>query len=177
MAFLSAAGFTASSLIGAGSALVSGAAGLIGAIRAKQTADINAEIADDNAKRSIHRSEVEQQESDMMTLGKLGEQEAAQSASGLAVTSRSNVLTRVAARKLGRLDALNIRQAGELEAHNFRVEGMNARLQGKAALAEGVGGLIGSFFKAGGSLIGGTPATKMGNRVNDPWQGLRRKTV
>ena len=75
-----------------------------------------------------------------------------------------------------RLDALNIRQAGEIEAYNYKAEAAGLRAKGKGAMMEGVGSALGSFMSAGGSLIGGAKA-KSASRVNDPWYGLRRKTV
>lgn len=178
MAFLSAAGISATTLLTAGSAAVSGVTGLLAGVYAKNTADMNAEIAEDNAKRAVFRSQVEQQESDLATAGMLGEQEAAQSASGISLTSGSLVKTRAAARKLGRLDALNIRQAGRVEAYNYQAEAAGLRAKGQGALFAGVGDALGSFMSAGGSLIGGANSVKNPSRYgDDKWYGLRRKTA
>ena len=75
---------------------------------------------EENANRASYAAQVNQQQQDMTTRALLGEQIAAQSASGLSLGGKSQMLTRKAARELGRLDALNIRQAGDVEAYNFR---------------------------------------------------------
>jgi hypothetical protein len=61
----------------------------------------------------------------------LGEQIATQSASGLRLGGKSQMLTRKSARQLGRLDALNVIHAGEIEAHNFRQQALDASEQVK----------------------------------------------
>lgn len=145
---------------------ISAASALGSAIYQKNMADMNARIADDNAKRAIERSQVEQQSQDDMTRGMLGEQEAAMSSSGLSLNSRSSVMTRKAARELGRLDALNIRQAGEIEAYNYKAEAASQRAMGKAALFNGGMNMLSSFIGGTTSMIGGSQST---SKSYDPW--------
>lgn len=76
---------------------------------------------EENAGRATQAAQVNQQQQDMQTRALIGEQVAAQSASGLKLGGKSQMLTRKAARELGRMDALNIRQAGDVEAYNFRM--------------------------------------------------------
>lgn len=140
---------------------------------AKAVADMNAQIAETNAKRETERANIEAQESDMQTLGLLGQQEAAQSASGISLSSRSQVLTRRAARELGRLDALRIVNQGQQNAYNFRVDAANMRAQGAADRASGIASGIGSFLSAGGSLLGSSKSVANAGRYTsanyDPW--------
>lgn len=118
----------------------------------------NAKIAEENARRARFRSQVEAQDQDFSAAAQLGELAAAQSASGLSFGSRSFLQRRKSARELARKDALNIRQAGELEAFGFEIERRDAlfeRSQAKAAksnaltsgLLEGAVTLIGGFSK------------------------------
>jgi hypothetical protein len=87
----------------------------------KQIAERNRALMEENARRAIHASQTAQIQQDEITRGLLGEQLAEQSASGLRIGGRSQMLTRKSARELGRRDALNIRYQGEVDAYNFRV--------------------------------------------------------
>jgi hypothetical protein len=86
-----------------------------------QVAQRNADLMNENARRAIDVAQQEQIQQDQKTRGLLGEQVAAQSASGLKLGGRSYMLTRKSARQLGRLDALNIRQDGDITAFNYRM--------------------------------------------------------
>lgn len=153
--------------------LVSGFSAMSAANYQAKVAAMNAQIAEDNAKRAVTRSAVEAQDQDALTRAMLGEQEAIQSASGVSLASRSSVLTRKAAAELGRRDALNVRQAGELEAYGYRTDAMNMRAQGALAKMEGRNALLGSFLGAGASLVGGANGVasprRYGGTTWDPW--------
>lgn len=137
-------------------------------------AEMNAEIANENAKRALERSQVEQQDQDAITLAMLGEQQAGQAASGLAFGSRSFRLQRKSAQELGRKDALNIRQAGEIEAYNYRTDAANYQAQAGIAKASGVNSLLGSFLYGAGSLVSGATKVRDPDRFYNPYydQGL-----
>jgi hypothetical protein len=124
-------------------------------------AKMNQEIANDNAKRSLERVQVEQQDQDAITLAMLGEQEAGMAASGLAFGSGSFRLARKSAQELGRKDALNIRQAGELEAHDYRTQAANFGAQAELSKASARNSLLGGFLGGVTSLVSG--ATKVRN--------------
>lgn len=139
-----------------------------GQFRAK-VATMNRQVALENADRAIARSQVEQMDQDTQTAALIGEQEALQGASGLSLTSRSHIATRRSARTLGRVDALNVRQAGEIESYNYQVDAENFRSEAAASQSEALFGLVEGFLgagsafagsKAGESLIGGLKATK-----------------
>lgn len=145
-----------------------------------KVAEYNADIAEENAQRAESRAALEAQDNDMATLGLLGEQEAAQSSSGISLRSKSAVLTRRAARQLGRRDSLNIVQASKVEGYNYRVQAAGERANAKMARNASVGNLLGGFLAAGGSLIGNSKSTtkSFGSpSAYDPWEGMRRKTA
>lgn len=176
---------SAGSLISAGGAIIGGISALAAGNYQKQVADMNAKIAKDNAARAEQRGQVEQQMSDQRAAGAFGEQVAAQSATGISLTSRSAIASRKSSRELGRLDALNIRQGADVEAYNYQVDAVNQKAQGTLAQASGINGFLGSFFKAGGSLIGDSSSLSDPGKYTagstsatyDPWAGMRRKTV
>jgi hypothetical protein len=176
MAFLAAIPAAIGSVFGGGFGQVLGAVGTVlsgisayGAAQYQQrVGEMNAEIAEDNATRARERAQVEAQEQDDQTRALLGQQLAAQSASGLDIGGRSQILTRKAARRLGRKDALNVAQAGEIEAYNYRVEAANQRASANLAGAQGQSSLLASFIGAGQSLIGGAKSTARASRF-DPW--------
>lgn len=139
--------------------LLSGVIGFAQASYQAKIADMNSSIAKDNAGRAIERSQVEQQDQDTQTAAMLGAQEAAQSASGISLNSETSRRIRKASRILGRKDALNVRQAGEIEKYNYLVEAANQSAAGKMAQIGGVGSLLSGFISAGGSLLGSSSPT------------------
>lgn len=145
--------------IGVGASLFQGVQGYTAGQYRARVADMNRKIAEENANRSINRSQIEAQEQDVMTLAMLGEQTAAQASSGISLGSRSFGQVRQNARLLGRLDALNVRQAGEVEAYNYRTDAENFRAEAGAARMDATSSLIGGFLNAGSSLIGGAGKT------------------
>lgn len=149
------------SLASAGGALIGGMAAKNASDYQAQVAMMNAKIAKDNADRALERSQIEQQDQDTLTRAQMGSQEALQGASGLSITGGSQILTRKSAAMLGRRDALNVRQAGEVEAYNYKTQAVNSEAQARLAKAQGQSGLVGSFFSAGGSLL--SSAAKFGS--------------
>lgn len=149
------------SIASAGGALLGGMAAKNAGDYQAQVARMNAQIAKENADRALERSQIEQQDQDMLTRGQLGTQEALQAASGLSIDGGSQILTRKSAAMLGRRDALNIRQAGELEAYGYKTQAVNSESQARMAKAQGQSALIGSYFSAGGSLL--SSAAKFGS--------------
>lgn len=133
-----------------------------------QIAEMNQEIALDNANRALQRSQVEQQDQDAITLAMLGEQQAAQAASGLAYGSRSFRLNRKSAQELGRKDALNIRQAGELEAYDYKTQAANFGAAASANKASATNSLLGGFLGGVSSLVSGATKVRDPDRFNNP---------
>lgn len=139
---------------GAAAALTAGSAGL-SALSAVQggnyqaaVARNNARIAEENAARTSAAAQRESLRSDQDYRALLGEQLAAQGASGFDILGRSQTSARMLTKRTGRLAAMDITTEGEAgarrslqEAANFRGEGKQAKLQGyltgAAALLKG----------------------------------------
>lgn len=161
MAFLAAAApliGTIGTLIGGGLSaygmIQSGNAQAQAASYQAQVADHNAKIADDNARRAIERSQIAQQNQDQLTRAQLGTQEALQGASGLSMGGGSQILTRKSAAQLGRLDALNVRQEGEIERYNFQTQAENQRSEAGLSRMRGENAKTAGYLGAFSSLIG-----------------------
>lgn len=157
--------------IAAIASIASAGAAILGGIQAyqmgryqQQLAEQNAQIAEDNARRAIQRAQVEQYDQDMVTLAFLGEQEAIQAASGLG--GRSQFLVRKASAELGRRDALNVRQAGEIEAYNYLTQAVSQRAEGEMAAQSGRYGLLSGFVRAVPSLVGQSRAVRSPRRFD-----------
>lgn len=155
MAFLAplAGIFTSGGFLQAAGSILSGVAGLATGIYQNNVAKMNAQIAEDNAKKAVDRANLNAQDQDNLTRAALGDQLEVQSASGLSLNSKSQVLTRKAAKRLGAQDAMNVRQGGDAEAANYNQQAANFRADGKAALFSGGVGLLSSFIDAG-TVIG-----------------------
>lgn len=154
--------------VSAASAVFQGISGYQQASYQAKVAEMNQEIANDNAKRALERVQVEQQDQDAITLAMLGEQEAQQAASGLSFGSGSFRLARKSAQELGRKDALNIRQAGELEAHDYRTQAANFGAQAGLAKASATNSLLGGFLGGVTSLVSGASKVRDPTRFDNP---------
>ncbi len=128
---------------------------------AKALALKNKLIAEDNAQRAILLSQEEQYDMDMETAATLGEQEVIQSGSGLSLNSASFIRTRDAARQLGRIDALNVREAGQIRAQAYRNESDAFTAEAQAASRAKTNSLLGGLLGVGSTIVGG--ATSMMN--------------
>lgn len=168
-------GLSFGNVLGAAGSILSGVSGLTAGIYQGKVAAMNAKIAEENAVRAFERSQQEQIDQDRQTAAMIGQQEAIQSASGTTTTGRSNLLVRKAAARLGRQDAFNVREAGRMEAYGFNTDAANFRAQGAQARMGGFNSLLGGFIGAGQSLIGGSRSSR--RSFNDPWAGLRARTL
>lgn len=149
-------GFDPITLLGAA---ISGIGSIMSGMAAAQAANaqaeidmMNAEINEDNAARAIHRSQIEAQDQDMLTAALIGEQDARQGASGLG--GRSQLMVRKAARELGRKDALNVRQAGEIEGYNYRVAAAGDKASAGMRRQSAKFSMLEGFLGGASSLIG-----------------------
>lgn len=115
----------------------------------------NAALMEQNAQRSVQAASAASLQQDQMTRALLGEQIATQSASGLKIGGKSQMLTRKSARELGRLDAENIRYAGDVEAFNYRQLAQDAESEIQFRKQSNTFALLGGFLDAGGAVIGG----------------------
>lgn len=91
-----------------------------------QIAERNRQLMEINAQRAVERASLAQQQQDEQTKALLGQQIAAQSASGLSLYGGSAMLTRKSARELGRMDAIRVKEAGDIEAFNYRMAAADA---------------------------------------------------
>lgn len=151
------------SALSAVGAVVSGVAGFAAASAQAKIAKFNADIARDNAQRSTQDAQMQQEQQDMKTKALMGEQLALQSASGLALGGRSQILTRKTAAEIGRKDAFNIRYQGEVEKINYLNQATGNDMSAKMFKMQGFGDLLGGFLKAG-SIIGSSSPTPKGSR-------------
>lgn len=164
-------GSTASGGIGLGSLLSAGSSilGTIGAVGAAnyqaQVAKNNAVIAEQNAQKASDSSQKDQLASDQQTAALVGEQEAIQGASGLSIGGASQLRTRRTAQRLGRTDAINIREQGNTEIQQFLQQGENFRAEARSQKSAATGALIGGALNLGSSLIGGSKSVKSPNRI------------
>ncbi|MCA9339473.1 MAG: hypothetical protein KDA17_01015 [Candidatus Saccharibacteria bacterium] len=147
--------------------------GVMGAIQMQQQAAMyrmNAQIETQNAKRAVEYAALDAQEADFQARARIGEAIAAQASSGVSVETGSPLAVRQTARRLSRLDALNIKQSGELKAYNHRVAAANYNAQAQVAEVQGAGQLLGGFLSAAGSIAGApsTPQKQTYNPVNVP---------
>lgn len=167
MAFLAPIGTAIAGAFGGGGSLfnalgavVTAGSGLAAASYQAQVAKANASIAEQNAQRAVTQGNKAAQEQDNLTRAAIGEQIAVQSASGLSLNSKSQMLTRKAARALGRQDSINAREAGDINAYNYRTDAMNFESQAAGAKLAGTSSLLSGVLDFGGSLIGNARSTR-----------------
>lgn len=137
MAFLPALAPLLPTLLTAGAAGVSAITSIQNGNYQAAVARNNARLAEENAARESEAAQREAQRSDQDYRALLGEQLAAQGASGLDILGRSQVAARTLTERTGRRAAMDITTEGEAaarrslqESANFRAEGRQARLQG-----------------------------------------------
>jgi hypothetical protein len=138
-----------------GGSLISAGAQFQAAKDAEAAAKENAKRMEENAQRALDRAQDEIRDQDMQTAEILGQQIAVQSASGLRLDGRSFILTRRAARELGRRDAAHVREAAELEAFAYRTQSAGALDQARTARNTATSSLLAGFVNVGTSLVSG----------------------
>lgn len=118
-------------------------------------ADKNAAIQEQNAVNAIDATQQTQVDQDAKASFLQGQIVAAQGASGLSTTGRSAVMTRASARRLAQLDRERIREAGDVEAANFRMAAADARDAADYARDEAKNARSAGWLGAASSLVGG----------------------
>lgn len=113
-----------------------------------QIAERNRQLMEINAQRAVERASLAQQQQDEQTKALLGQQIAAQSASGLSLYGGSAMLTRKSARELGRMDAIRVKEAGDIEAFNYRMAAADALDQIKFYQSANSSALLSGFLDA-----------------------------
>ena len=129
---------------GTGAAAMTAATAGISALSAVQAgqyqaavAKNNSRILEENAARTSEAAQRTAMRSDMDYRALLGEQLAAQGASGLDILGRSQVAARLLTGKTGRQATLDISQEGEAGARQSLQEAANARTEGRQAKLQG----------------------------------------
>lgn len=148
--------------------VVSGVTGFMAMQSQAAVQRMNAQIAEDNAKRTLQRSQIDQQNQDIQSRALMGQQLAQQAASGIDVGAGSAVRTQLSAKELARLDALNVRQAGELEAFDHKANAASLRAQAGITSSSGMFNLLGSFLDAGSVITSAKPVAQKNYRAPVP---------
>lgn len=129
-----------------------------------QIAKNNAAIQQQNADRAIQVAQQNQQQQDLKSAYLYGQQVATQSASGLSLGGSSFVLTRRSSREIGRLDAENIRQAGDVDAYNYKTLSDQSEQAATFYDSEASNDQLEGYLGAASSIIGG--AGKIAGQVS-----------
>lgn len=166
--------------------IMGGLAANAAAKRQAAIAEANAKVANENAQRSQQQAQQEAQQNDNEIAAFVGSQEAAQSASGLSVNGRSQVLTRKAAQRIGRQDTRNIIDQGAARSRNFLQQEADFKGEAQTARAEGKNAMLQGFLGGASTLIGAASPIKSTSKASsyraDPWvtrggTNLRKLTV
>lgn len=145
----------ASTLLSAGGQIQQGNAANASAKYNAQISNMNASIADKQARDALERGKLAEQEKRRDTQRLLGAQTAAYAANGVDLSFGSPLDTITGSAALGEIDALTIRSNANREAYDFEVKGSNLRAQANLQRAEGKSAKTGSLLAAGGTLLGG----------------------
>lgn len=120
-----------------------------------EVATRNAALLEENASRTVAKGQQDQLTQDMAARAVIGDQIAAQGASGIRLSSGSFVRSRAATRKIARLNALNVRQAAAIEAFNLRTQAADYRQEAKFLKKTRNSTLIQGAFSGLGTLARG----------------------
>ena len=118
-----------------------------------QVARNNQIIANRNADDALKRYLVEEDKTRQRTSLIMGSQRAKLAGQGTVLDEGSPLDIQMDTAGLGELDALTVRSVGEREAYGHRVQGMNYGAQAK--LHDMNTSMLGTYLKAGGSILGG----------------------
>lgn len=160
-------------ILGAGSAAVAGISSLQNGNYQAAVARNNAMIAERNAASASEASQKEAARSDKEYAALLGEETAAQGASGLDLLGRTQVMTREAQARVGADQAVDIRDRGLNESRKFLQDAADFRAAGKQAKTQGIIGAVGAGLQAGQAIADHFGSTKSlvtrGRKM--PWSG------
>lgn len=170
MAFLAAIPAAIGSVVGSAGGfgtILSAAGTVVGALgqaaaarQQAKIADMNAQIAFENAQRATAASQDQVLNQDREMAAFVGQQEAQQSASGLNTNSRSSVLTRKSAQRIGRIDSANTIEQGRANARNYFQQQADFKAQASSARSSSRFAMLGGMLGAATSLVGGASPTR-----------------
>lgn len=115
----------------------------------------NSRIAERNADIASTAAQLEQQRSDLEYGQLIGQQLAAQGASGLDIMGRTQRKTRETASAVGREAAMDIRQKGAQESQNYLQEAANLRGAAREQKVQGYINLAGNLLNTASAGAGG----------------------
>lgn len=128
-------------------------------------AQMNQQVAKQNADYARASGEVEAQQRGMKTRSQLGSARAAQGASGLDVNKGTHVKVRESIADVGHHDVEIVRNNAARKAYGYEVEAANATAQGKLYEAAGVNAKRAGDVKAFSSILGAASS------VASKWMG------
>lgn len=120
-----------------------------------KVADMNAEIAERQARDALERGKLEEQKKRTQVQQVLGRQKAAMAANGVDVGFGSPLDTLVDTATLGEVDALTIRSNAAREAYDYRVRGANGRAQAGLDRMNADASETAGYLGAAGTLLTG----------------------
>jgi hypothetical protein len=147
-------------ILGVGSAAVAGVSSLEGGNYQAAVARNNALIAERDAAAASEASQKEAARSDKEYAALIGEELAAQGASGLDVLGRTQVMTREAQARTGAAQAVDIRNQGTNQSRKFLQDAADYRAAGAQARTQGIIGAVGAGLSAAGAISNGFGGTK-----------------
>lgn len=119
-----------------------------------QVAENNAKIAGYNAQLATESGEIEASNQGLKTRAQIGEQKAAQGASGVDVNSGSAVDVRVASDILGMTDALTIKSNAAKQAYGFLTQQTSLLAEAQQDRTAGKIGAFSSLISGAASVTG-----------------------
>lgn len=131
---------TAGTIVGGASAFLQGQY-QAGVLRNQAT------VARQNAQRAVFAGQITQQDQDQAAAQAIGQEVAAQGASGLSLSSGSFARRRESMKILARRDALRIRNDADVKAQNFNAEAATNEAEARQSS-------LGSFLSLGGMALG-----------------------
>lgn len=128
----------------------------------------NAKIAKQNADLAGQIGTAKSEASQLKTAAQIGATTASQGASGVQIGGKSFEGVRESERRIGALEAMNIRSNAAREAYGFKVKEISERAQAKQYRAEGKSALIGGFIKGAGTILSAASAGAGGTGGEGP---------
>lgn len=120
-----------------------------------RVAEQNAKTSENLAKDAEARGQLAIENQRRQTASLMGRQQAVLAAKGIDIGSGTPLDILSQSAEYGEIDAQTIKHNFDMEALNYRVQGRNQLNQGQMALLEGKSAKQGAMFQAGGTLIGG----------------------
>ena len=118
-------------------------------------ANLNAQIANQNAEYSIQVGEHQAMQAGLAGASTLGKIKAAQGASGLDVNSGSALDVQTSQQLINRMDQATIRSNAAKVAYNYRVEGVGLNAQAQLDTLAGKNAATTGYINAASSILGG----------------------